>query len=161
MQIDETDAPTGSLIYPFSQAEAHYTDAFAAPLSGSVALEDYIAAFYTTPLFKAERLVLGLAGAKSTDAEAYALARAQRDCFAVWTVEERRPSEILLAERSGHTKSWLAIGEGQLWFGSVVVPGFRRGRLTVGPVFQSLMGAHKVYSRLLLRAAIRKLSKAT
>jgi hypothetical protein len=45
-----------------------------------------------------------------------------------------------------------------LRFGSVVVPvPGRGGKLTLGPVFHSLQGAHKIYSRALLAGAVRRL----
>lgn len=157
MQIDERTPPGGSLIAPFGGAEAHYTDAFCVEAARAVPLAEFIAAFYTTRIFRLERKVLSLAGAKSTDAEAEALAEGTAARFAVWTVEGRRETEILLGERSGRTKSWLAVDGHTLWFGSVVVPVMHRGKLTLGPVFQTLQVPHKIYSRMLLGAAVQKL----
>ena len=156
MQIEEVPPPPQSLIAPFAVAEGHYADAFVTSATQGVAFAEYVEAFYTTRLFKLERLVLSLIGARSTDAEARELAKGLRERFAAWDVAGRGEDEILMRQRGGPTKSWLALREGKLWFGSVVVPVERRGRLTLGPVFHSLVGAHKVYSRLLLSAAVRK-----
>ena len=155
MQIDETSPPANSLIHQYSLAEGHYTDAFQADAPPGVGLPELIEAFYTTAVFKAERFVLALGGAKSSDQDARELAKGLRERFAVWTVEDRRDDEILLD--AGRTKSWLMVRDGQLWFGSIIVPVTRRGKLTLGPVFHSLVGAHKVYSRVLLGAAARRL----
>ncbi|MEO0746509.1 MAG: hypothetical protein AAFY49_14280 [Pseudomonadota bacterium] len=158
MTIREAEIPPGSLIAQFSQAEGHYVDCFAT--DGAADLPSYIEAFYTQPLFQAERVVLRLAArAPSTDAEAAALARGEAERFAVWTVAGRTQTELLMADASGRTMSWLSVDEG-LAFGSVVVPvRDRRGRLTLGPVFHRLLGAHKVYSRALLAGAASRLRR--
>ncbi|MBY5932163.1 DUF2867 domain-containing protein [Tateyamaria omphalii] len=158
MKIDEIPLPSGSLIAPFAKKEAHYTDCFETPVSMPVILEAFIRAFYTQPLFKAERLVLRIAARQpSSDAEAHALAAGQSDRFAVWGVEGRTDRELLMADRSGRTMSWLMADAGHLRFGSIVVPErTKSGRLTLGPVFHSLLSAHKVYSRALLSGAARR-----
>ena len=155
MDIRQTDVPPGSLIAPFATAEGHYADCFVAPGFGAD-LATFIAAFYTQSLMRAERVVLRVAaGAQSTDAEAVALAAGETDRFAVWKVKQRTETELLMADASGRTMSWLSV-TGDLAFGSVVVPvRDRRGRLTLGPVFHSLLGAHRLYSRALLAGAAR------
>lgn len=160
MQIDEVTPPEDALISPFVVAEAHYTDAFVTQAPEGATFAAYVEAFYTTLIFKAERCILSLAGMKSSDAEAAALAAGTADRFAAWQVEARRDSELLMAQKDGPTKSWLALQDGKLWFGSVVVPVERRGRLTLGPVFHSLMPAHKIYSRVLLSSARVKVARA-
>ncbi|WP_299725025.1 hypothetical protein [uncultured Tateyamaria sp.] len=158
MDIRETTAPADSLIAPFRAQEAHHTDCFEVECASDVTLPNYITAFYTQPLFRAERLVLRVAArAPSTDADVAALAAGTADRFAVWRVSERRETEIFLTDRSGRTCSWLQVGAGVLRFGSVVVPvRGRNGKLTLGPVFHSLLGAHKLYSRALLAGAARR-----
>lgn len=157
--IYQTTPPTGSLIAPFLTLDGHYVDAFCVHVPARQYLRDFVSAFYTTRLFRMERTVLSvLARAPSSDADAMALAAGMADRFAVWTVEARREDEILLGDGSGRTKSWLhAAEEGQgtrLWFGSVVVPTVREGKPpTLGPVFHTLEGVHKMYARALLRAA--------
>lgn len=158
MKIEETPVPPGTLIAPFAEKEAHYTDCFETPIPGLVPLRTFVKAFYTQPLFKAERLVLRLLARQgSTDAEAEALAIGTADSFAVWNVAGRTATELLMADRAGRTLSWLMATDTCLRFGSVVVPQRdRSGTLTPGPVFHSLIGAHKVYSRLLLSGAARR-----
>lgn len=161
MNIVETDPPANSLIAPFALRPGHYTDCFEVACARDVTLAAFITAFYTQPLFRAERLVLRIAArAPSTDAQVAALADGSAGDFAVWQVAERREDEVFLAERSGRTCSWLQVGAGVLRFGSVVVPvAGRGGALTLGPVFQSLLGAHKLYSRALLAGAARRVGQ--
>lgn len=154
--------PAQSLIAPFGHVEGHYMDAFYTDVPTRQFLRDYVSAFYTTRLFQAERFVLStLARAPSSDADAMALAAGMTDRFAVWCVEGRSEDELLMADASGRTKSWLHTApqaEGtRLWFGSVVVPVIRRGKPTLGPVFPTLEALHKIYARLLLKSAARSL----
>lgn len=160
--VRDATPPDGTLIAPFARRDGYYVDGFCVDLASAVSLEAFITAFYTTSLFRAERVVLRLAArAPSTDADVAALAQGRAEQFAAWTVEARTQDEIVLGDASGRTKSWLRVaphpGGTQLWFGSVVVPVEQRGRLTLGPVFHALLGAHKVYSRLLLGAAAARL----
>ena len=166
VRVSPTAPPEGSLIGVFVQAPAHYSDAFMADISGPVSLSDVIRAFYTTPLFRAERVVLRLAGLRGGDADVARLAEGTTDRFAAWQVEARREDEILLADVSGRTKSWLAVraegdkaGATRVYFGSVIVPAGTKGHAALGPVFRVLIGPHRLYSRLLLAAALRRLQR--
>jgi hypothetical protein len=162
MKIDERPVPPATLIAPFAEADAHYVDCFECVAPGLVTLEQFLRAFYTQPLFRAERLVLRvLAAAPSTDADVAELATGQADRFAVWHVAGRTRTEALMRDKSGRTMSWLQADGHILRFGSVVVPvRGRGGKLTLGPVFHSLLGAHKVYSRALLAGAARRVAQA-
>jgi hypothetical protein len=157
--VTSSAPPEGSLIAPFAGAPGHYADAFRAAVPGDVTLPGLIRAFYTTPLFRAERLVLSLAGLRGTDTDIAGLADGARAHFAAWTVEARRSDEILLADVSGRTKSWLKVARDEtgtrVWFGSVIVP---LGGGAIGPAFTLLVGPHRVYSRALLAAACRRLA---
>jgi hypothetical protein len=125
----------------------------------------YVEAFYTTLVFKTERALLKWLVAKpSTDAEARRLAHGERDSFAAWTVEARDQDQLLMADYVGRTKSWLMIAQSgdaatRLYFGSAVVPvRGRSGRPTMGRPYRALRGFHKLYSRVLLRAAAAKIT---
>ena len=158
MKIEEITAPEGTLIAGYAERDGHYTDCFETSVSQPVALADFVRAFYTQPLFRAERLVLRIAARQqSTDTEVEALAQGQAQAFAVWRVEARNDTEVLMADRSGRTLSWLMVTETAVRFGSVVVPvRTTSGKLTLGPVFNSLLKAHVVYSRALLAGAARR-----
>jgi hypothetical protein len=166
VDIQTQDAPPESLIAPFAAQAGFHSDCYTCVVPGQVALADYVGAFYTTPLFRAERLVLRFAaGAPSTGVEAQAVASGRAERFAVWQVEARRSDEMILAERSGRTKSWFKVAaqgaDTKLFFGSVVVPvRSKSGALVLGPVFDSLKGAHGLYSRALLASAARRLARA-
>jgi hypothetical protein len=157
--IRQLQPPASSLIAPFMAREGVYADAFCVEVPTEQYLRDFVSAFYTTGLFRAERAVLGLlARTPTSDADAMALAAGVTDRFAVWTVAARTEDQILLADASGRTKSWLHARPGahgtQLWFGSVVLPG-AQGRMELG--FRLLLGPHRLYARMLLRAAARNL----
>jgi hypothetical protein len=158
--IAQTQPPPDRLIAPYARRDGHYADAFRADVPGAHDLAAFLGAFYATPLFRAERAVLSLAGVGGSDDALLALAAGATETFAAWTVEARRPDEILLADVSGRTRSWLAVspvaGGTRLWFGSVIVPVMRGGRPPLGPVFTLLTRPHRAYSRALLAAAVRR-----
>ena len=156
--------PPGSLLDHYVRAGA-YVDCYSAGIVAPVSLAQYIEAFYTTPVFGAERSILKwFASRPSTDAEASSLAAGEIDSFAAWRVEGRDANQLLLADYSGRTRSWLMVAPvataTQLYFGSAVVPRVdaATGRRSMGPVFGALLGFHKLYSRILLSAARRRLA---
>ncbi|MEO0523677.1 MAG: hypothetical protein AAF088_12240 [Pseudomonadota bacterium] len=165
-QVELIPAPEGSFLADHERIEGVYVDCYTTRHDGHISLTELIDAFYTSPLFKAERLVLRvMARSPSTDADVRALATGEAQSFAAWRVEARRDAEILLADKAGRTKSWLSVkpdGAGtRLFFGSVVLPvKGRGGKPTLGPVFHSLLGAHKIYSQALLAAAGRRVAPA-
>lgn len=137
-----------------------FADAYALELPQTVSLADYVAAFYSTPLFKLERGLIGLLLRRpESDATAAALGRGERERFAAWQVLERKADELLLQDQSGRTRSWLRVepvaGGTRLVFGSAVLPRPQGG---MGWGFRALLGFHVGYSKALLRAAGRRLS---
>lgn len=135
-------------------------------MSRQVALSEYIAAFYTTPLFKVERLILTVAAGKhSSDIAAQHLAQGRAATFAAWNVEERSVNQLLLRDFLGRTRSWLMAEARQsttrLYFGSAVVPKSisPAGKANFGFTFQALFGFHRLYTLALMRAAEKKLNK--
>jgi hypothetical protein len=144
-------------------ADGGFTDGYRIDVAGDVDLERFVAAFYTTPLFRLERFVLSLIGKPSTDAQVAALARGEADAFAAWTVEGRRADELLMCDFQGRTRSWFKVepapdGGMRLRFGSAIVP--ERGvdgRKRMGGAFRALLGFHRLYSIALLRAAAKRL----
>ncbi|MEL7099853.1 MAG: hypothetical protein AAGM84_13575 [Pseudomonadota bacterium] len=148
MAVVQIPVPEGTLLAPFARGDGMYVDAFEAPCDGA-GLGELINAFYEQPLMRAERVLLSLAGMPSAAGDVAALAAGAATRFAAWDVEARRADELLLADRSGHTMSWLMVGPGVVRFGSAV--------LQQGPVMRALLGPHKLYSRLLLSGAARRL----
>jgi hypothetical protein len=65
-------------------------DCFAVPVNRVVSLAEFVFAFYTSPVFRLERVILWLlAGAPSTNTEARGLADGSTVSFAVWRVGAR------------------------------------------------------------------------
>jgi len=158
--IQPSPIPPHTLLHKYASLPAAYTDCYTTTLPVLISFADYLFAFYTTPLFKLERLILGLSVRKpSTDAEARALANGLRASFAAWTVEARAEDQILMCDISGRTRSWLlAVPEERgtrLYFGSAVVPVTdpQTSQASLGPIFNALLGFHKLYSIALLWAA--------
>lgn len=155
-----TTVPPASFLGAYARQGA-YTDCYTTAVPGEVALPALIEAFYTTPLFKLERWILATAlRLPSSDAQARAVALAQADRFAAWQVEHRAEREILLD--AGQTRLWLSVAPAPggtpattLLFGSAVVPMRPNGGF--GFLFHALLGFHRLYSRLLLAAARRRL----
>ena len=157
-------------------AWANYADCFSVTVPRAVTLAELIGAFYTSPLFRLERLILAaLLRMPSTDAQVAELAAGSRQWFAAWRVAERTDSQILLSDFRERTRSWLAVtpvGDSSaprtlLQFGSGVAAGEAsrpggsadsRARPAPGRSFRWLMAFHVAYSRALLAAAGRRLT---
>jgi hypothetical protein len=157
-----TPVPHDSLLSDYALRGA-YTDCYAITVPFAVSLPQYVEAFYTTRLFKLERWLLAtLLNLASTDSQARELGEGERAVFAAWKVEGRRDNEMLLD--AGRTRSWLSVvrvdspkPETSLRFGSAVLP--QQNRKKFGLAFHALLGFHRLYSKLLLSAAARKLAR--
>jgi hypothetical protein len=144
-----------------------YADCFVTDVPFSVSHAEYVEAFYTSWLFKLERLVLLLVAKPSTDGDARQLARGERTSFAAWSVEARAPDQLLVCDYQGKTRSWLMIEPGvdkgaaitRLYFGTGIVPATDRdsGDRRMSLFFRLLLPFHKQYARALLRAARARL----
>jgi hypothetical protein len=163
IRVAESDPPDGALLDRY-RGGGGYTDCFVAVVPDRVTQTAYIEAFYTTALFKLERLVLALLVSRpSTDDEARRLAAAETDRFAAWTVEAREADQILLCDFMGSTRSWLmSVADPaapspttRLYFGSAIVP--RKGAAGLGVGFRAMVPFHRLYARALLKAAVRRL----
>ena len=162
--IQSCEVPQGSLLSRY-QADSGFADCYVTEVAGTISQAAYVEAFYTSPLFKVERTILKYCVSKpATDADARRLATGAAATFSAWNVEGQTGSELLLADFSGRTRSWLMTSsEGEsgrssstrLYFGSAVVPHRRAGSHEpgMGWSFHALLGFHRLYSRLLLRVA--------
>ncbi|MDB5469386.1 MAG: hypothetical protein JWR84_946 [Caulobacter sp.] len=153
------DLPAGALIAPYRDAGC-YTDCFVTSLPGNHSQESYVEAFYTSWLFKLERLVLAtLVARPSTDLQTRRLAAGEVETFAAWSVEARGVDQIVMCDYQKLTRSWLmSRRDGTvtiLYFGTVVAP--RVGDRISGRVFRAFEGLHRLYARALLRAAAGRL----
>jgi len=157
--------PAWSLLRRYEQS-GDYTDCYVTDIPGDFSHAEYVAAFYTTWLFRLERLLLKLVRKPSTDEQARQLAQGEREAFAAWTVEARAPNQLLLCDFLGNTRSWLMVepvqggGVTRLYFGSAVIAGTDRktGRRRMRARFRALLGFHRRYSHALLAAAKSRLT---
>ncbi len=160
MSIHRAALPPGALLIGQAKPD-DYLDCFAVDLPVRLSLADYVSAFYTTWLFKLERVILTMAGHPSTDEQAYSLARAERHAFAAWKLEARESDQMLMRDLTGATCSWLMVqpvaGGTRLYFGSGVRARKRHadGTLKLPFGYRALMGLHVLYSRALLAAAAK------
>jgi len=161
--IEPCDIPCDALLGKYID-EGTYTDCYRVEIPRTVTYAQYVVAFYTTLIFKLERLILKLAVSRpSTDAQVVQLASGTVDDFAAWYVEGRSENQLLLCDFIGRTRSWLMVVpiaddnhvRTRLYFGSAVVPivNTTTGESSLGFVYRSLLGFHKLYSVVLLYAA--------
>lgn len=147
-----------------------YADCYTTDVAWPVSQAEFVEAFYTTAVFKLERLLLKwLLSRPSTDLQARQLAAGALRSFAAWHVEAQTPGQLLLCDIAGRTRSWLmavpldgddASHRTRLYFGSAVVPvAGASGKPTLGFTYRALLGFHKLYSRVLLRAARSRLAR--
>ena len=161
--VEKCPVPANALLANYS-IDRTYTDCYATEIPGQVSLAEFVFAFYTTFVFKLERLILKWIVAKpSADAQARQLAEGASERFAAWHVENRNENEILMCDFRGRTRSWLMVvpvstvsaARTRLYFGSAVVP-IRNSKTSEPSLefrFQAVLGFHKVYSVLLLYSA--------
>lgn len=164
--VHPTALPAESLLRRY-QVDGTYADCFMARVSGKIEHSNFVSAFYTTWLFKIERLILKIAASlPASDEQAIELGLGTRDQFAAWHVEARSRDQLLLCDFTGRTRSWLMTAAATngtpstcLYFGSAVVPRINpaTGVASMGTTYKFLLGFHKLYSRMLLRAACAKL----
>ena len=152
--------PRDALLGAYVDRDGAYTDCFEVMHPMAADLPAFVTAFYTTWLFRLERVVLSVVlRRRISDAEVQALAGGA-DRFAAWRVAGRETDEIMLEDQSGRTLSYLAVapkdgGVTRLLFGSVV-----RGAEGARPLWlRALMPVHRLYARALLRLAERKLRR--
>lgn len=167
--IQACELPANALLRRYLD-EGAYADCYRIDVAGSVSPPEFIEAFYTTAVFKLERRLLAwFASRPSTDQQARDLAHERRNSFAAWSVEARVHGQLLMADMHQRTRSWLmcvpapdGVGGTRLYFGSAVVPlgDARSGKRRMGFGFRALLGFHKLYSRVLLRAAVTRLAMA-
>jgi len=167
IRIEAHPLPDGALLARYRDMPGAYTDCFCTVVDDEVSAAQFVAAFYTTALFKCERFVLFLIGRGCTDADARALAAGEAEAFAAWTVEARTESQLLVCDFMRLTRSWLMAepangGSGtRLHFGSAVEPRARdrQGNRRPTALFRWLQPVHAFYARALLRAAARNLRR--
>lgn len=163
--------PEGALLERYdpvrtAAAAGGYVDCFTQSVAKPVSLGEFVYAFYTAPVFRLERWILTLARLPSSDEQARGVADGELTHFAAWNVEDRTGDELLMCDVRGHTRSWFRVEPNaeqtstKLFFGSAIVPidRDRDGKPILGRAYRALMGFHRLYSRVLLNGAARRLS---
>ncbi len=169
LSIEPCALPENALLNKYVRQEA-YTDCYRTQVAGHISHAQFVTAFYTTALFKLERIILKLILSKpSTDDQVTQLANGETDWFAAWFVEDRGENQLLLTDYRHLTRSWLMVEHSdsgsqqmtRLYFGSAVIPRQRskEGKLSFGRGFSVLIGFHKIYSVLLLFSAKVRLKR--
>ncbi len=160
--IERHPIPDNTLLEKYLNS-GNYVDCYTTEISKQLSFADFVFAFYTTPLFKLERLILKFTVSKpSTDIQARQVADGKIEKFAAWSVEARTENELLMCDILSRTRSWFMTipAEGfrtRLYFGSAVLPKTGNSSLEFG--FRAMLGFHQVYSVLLLYSAKRKLAQ--
>jgi hypothetical protein len=152
--------PEGSLLAA-AVREGGYADAYRVALGQGATLAEWVEAFYTSPVFRLERgLIARAMDLPAGDADARALASGAASRFSAWQVQARTADELLVA--AGRTRSWFRVepaatagSPALVFFGSAVLPRRSGG---MGGAFWLLLGFHKLYSRLLIVSALRRLA---
>lgn len=169
--VQPCEIPLNSFLRKYEDGVG-FADCYVTDVPGTVSQAAFVEAFYTSTLFKLERTMLRwLASQPATDADAHQLAAGLVGKFSAWRVEAQSSSELLLTDITGRTRSWLmalpiAVPESaprtRLYFGSAIVPKPSAGhqKASIGWLFHALLGFHRQYSRLLLRAASRRVQRA-
>ncbi len=161
-EITEPALPANALLQRFVNS-GDYTDCFQTHINATISFSAYIEAFYTTSVFRAERFVLKwLVSRPSTDDEVTALANGEVERFAAWKMLDRADNQLLMMDFRGNTCSWFMLeadhAGSNLYFGSAVIRNRKSssGR-RMGWTYRALLGFHRLYSRILLRAACKRL----
>lgn len=157
--IDKCTLPDDALLQEYVR-NGSYTDCYSTDVSRPVALADYVTAFYTTWLFKLERLILKwVVSRPSTDEQASLIVNGELDTFAAWSVEGRTDNQLLMCDFQSRTRSWFMVVDKRVYFGSAVVPvrDPETGEKSLRPGYKALLGLHRLYSRALLYCAKSRL----
>lgn len=146
----------------YSERQGAHTDCYMIAVPNRVELEQFIAVFFDTWIFKLERKLLGVfAGQPSTSRDVAELAAERTTTLALWTVEGRDDKQILLAVGTGPIRTWLMCepysNGTRLYFGCAVLPlsTGRDGTPQLGFAFKAGLWFHIVYSKILLKSAAR------
>lgn len=168
-EVRATEFPNDALLTRY-RTPAGYVDCFVVDVPGRVSLGRFVQYFYTTPVFRIERTLIRLASdLPSKDLHAEQLALGLRDTYSAWRVEDRTEDQLLMRDIGGRTRSWFMVAhDGEeatlLYFGSAVLPladtpAARRDGRRIGLMFESSLGFHRLYSRILLSQAARQITK--
>lgn len=158
--VIKTNLPQGALHAKYLASDGYHTDCFETEVEGDISLAQFIEAFYTGRLFKLERLILRYTIRRpSTDTQAREIAQGLITQFAAWDLEDRTETQAILVDLRQATRSWFMIEPlergTRLRFGSVVAP--VAGTKDLPKLLRPLMRFHELYSKLLIKGAVKRL----
>ena len=159
--VIKTILPEGALHAKHDASQGFHTDCFETEFDAEVTLSQFVEAFYTGRLFKCERAILRYTIKRpSTDAQAHEIAQGTITKFAAWDTEDRTETQLLMCDLSQSTKSWFMVeplsgGSTRLRFGSVACP--KPGTTELPALVKPLMRFHELYSKLLIKGAVKRL----
>jgi hypothetical protein len=159
--------PQAAFLQAYADQAGCFTDCYYVDVPKSVSISETISAFFTTPVFRLERVLLGIFARKpSTDQDVENLASGRSTGLAFWRTERRDQTQLLLAVGDGPIRTWLMVepantaqAKTRIYFGSAVMPQgvSADGAPQIGLMFRAFLGFHMLYSRLLLTLARRRL----
>ncbi len=162
--VIEAPLPEQALLNEFVE-RGEYTDCFVTRVDRVATFPAFVESFYTTRLFKLERLILKwLISRPSSDEEARQLARDESHVFAAWHEHDRSDDQLIMMDFRQQTCSWfMLVGDeraSHLYFGSAVMRDVDESSgKKMKWTYRALLGFHRLYSRALLHAAARQLSR--
>ena len=110
LSVKSCDLPEKALLVKYKNDQVGYTDCYSATVDGLVQQKDFIHAFYTSVLFKVERVLLKyLVNKPSSDKQAMQLANGDTEKFSAWYVESRTEHQLLMCDFQNRTRSWLMV----------------------------------------------------
>lgn len=162
--IQSGTLPSTSLIYEYETVKGGYCDCYYVDTKGDADLQNYVTVFFGTWVFRLELKLLSMLGLnRDSPDQVRLLAEDRVKTLAAWKVESRTSSDLLLAVGTGPIRTWLRIEARsenmvRLYFGSALLPlgTDRHGRPRLDVMSVILLPFHKLYSRILLRAALKK-----
>ncbi|MBL4768250.1 MAG: hypothetical protein JKY94_11125 [Rhodobacteraceae bacterium] len=162
-------SPDSALINTYANIPGGHTDCFYVDVSNKVTLTEFILVFFNTPVFRLERLLLSISpSGRSTRQDIADLASGSGKTMAIWKVESRTDTQLIMSVGNGPIRTWLMVdsdsresGTSRLYFGTAVLPTktARDGQPNQSKVFHMLAGFHEYYSRLLLWMAARQFER--
>ena len=160
-RVTQCPVPSNTLLARYVGQGWTYTDCYYCVVPQYVAFDAFVYAFYTTWLFRVERLILSIALRRSiADRDAAMMLSGHSEEFAAWRVERRGVNELLLRDESFGTRSWFGVqslgtGGTRLVFGSAVIA----DDAPMHPALRLILSVHMLYSKALLTAARKRVLK--
>lgn len=167
--ITQGPIPDKALIETYARIKGGHTDCYYVDVPRYVTLSEFIQTFFSSPVFRLERLLLNMSPTgRSTDQDIANLASGTGNTMAVWKVDAREENQLIMSAGNGPIRTWLKVdtdypetGKTRLFFGSALAPTRNKNgeQRKLSWVFKVSLGFHGFYSQLLLSLAARRLTR--